>query len=508
VGAALLVAWLAGLGLLARRELFRGPVERLAEAAMRVNPSAVFFQVTQGGKHIGYASSTVDTAASEVLVRDVFVADLTVGGGVHRTSAQSLVSLSRRLALRSFDVYFVADSSPIRVTGRADGDSAIVYTLRTGEDSAAPQRILTGGPILLPTLVPLAIALGSRPKVGSRFTVPVFDPTAMAPRNVEISILAESLFTVADSAKLDSAGGRWVGVHTDTVRAWNLSTEARSVSAGWVDEQGRLVESAQPGGITLKRTAYELAFENWRIDRQTGAAVAAVGRDVLETTAIAASAPFGASRRERVRARLHDVSLAGFDLSGGRQQLSGDVLTVQREGEGELTANWKLGDRSIERRFRKYLGAEPLLEVGDVNIRTTAARIIGTETDPRVAAQKLNRWVHDSVRKAITISVPSALQVLRNRRGDCNEHTQLYLALARAVGLPARGAAGLAYLDGKFYYHAWPEVFLGSWVAVDPTFGQMPADAGHLRFVSGGFSRQAELLRLIGSLRIDILESR
>ena len=74
--------------------------------------------------------------------------------------------------------------------------------------------------------------------------------------------------------------------------------------------------------------------------------------------------------------------------------------------------------------------------------------------------------------------------------------------------IPARVAAGLAYLDGKFYYHAWPEVFLERWVAVDPTFGQFPADASHLRFTIGGLGRQVELLRLIGALQIDVLSAR
>src|SRR5204863_7954581 len=33
-----------------------------------------------------------------------------------------------------------------------------------------------------------------------------------------------------------------------------------------------------------------------------------------------------------------------------------------------------------------------------------------------------------------------------------------YVALARAAGLPARTAAGLVPVHGRFYYHAWAEV--------------------------------------------------
>jgi hypothetical protein len=78
------------------------------------------------------------------------------------------------------------------------------------------------------------------------------------------------------------------------------------------------------------------------------------------------------------------------------------------------------------------------------------------------------------------------------------------VALARAAGIPARTAAGLVYSDGFFFYHAWPEVYLNGWVAVDPTFGQFPADAAHLRFTIGGLARQMELVRLIGRLQLEV----
>jgi Transglutaminase-like enzymes, putative cysteine proteases len=112
------------------------------------------------------------------------------------------------------------------------------------------------------------------------------------------------------------------------------------------------------------------------------------------------------------------------------------------------------------------------------------------------------------VQKQITVGLPSALATLHARKGDCNQNTQLFVALARAATIPARVAAGLAYVDGKFYYHAWPEIWLERWVAVDPTFGQFPADASHIRFTIGGLDKQAELLRLMGTLKIDVLSSR
>ena len=204
--------------------------------------------------------------------------------------------------------------------------------------------------------------------------------------------------------------------------------------------------------------------------------------------------------------RLTNVDLTGFDLAGGRQRLQGDTLRVATEPAAALTAGYALpGDTAHRTRFMRELRAEPLLQSDAPEIRALAQRLRGDDTDPRVVAERLNRWVHDSLRKTITFGLPNASQVLAVRSGDCNEHTQLYLALARALGIPARAAVGLAYVRGKFYYHAWPEVFLGDWVAVDPTFGEFPADAAHLRFVTGGLDRQVELLRLIGTLKVDVV---
>jgi transglutaminase-like putative cysteine protease len=65
--------------------------------------------------------------------------------------------------------------------------------------------------------------------------------------------------------------------------------------------------------------------------------------------------------------------------------------------------------------------------------------------------------------------------------------------------------SGLIYLNGRFYYHAWAEVYLHDWIAVDPTFDQYPADAAHLRVAPGGLARQIELIPLIGRLKLEVL---
>ncbi|MGH7671420.1 MAG: transglutaminase-like domain-containing protein, partial [Gemmatimonadales bacterium] len=160
---------------------------------------------------------------------------------------------------------------------------------------------------------------------------------------------------------------------------------------------------------------------------------------------------------------------------------------------------------AVDTALARWLTPEPLIQARDPRIAAQARQIVGRERDPAHAAELLTRWVSGNLRREIAVGVPSAVRVLDTRRGDCNEHTALYVALARAVGLPARTVAGLVYARGRFYYHAWPEVYLGDWVAVDPTFNQFPADASHLRFAIGGLARQVELVRLVGRLKLEVL---
>lgn len=508
----ILVLWAAGLAGLVNREYFRERSVILAEAAMRLNPGTSYFVVEQDGVQIGYASTTIDTTSSTFQVLDFFTADLPVAGQTFRADARSVITLSRGLALRSFDVEITLPDQPMSAVGEVQGDSAVTYVLRMPGQPSDTQRVAVDGPILVPVLLPAVAMLIAEPKVGETVTLASFDPSTMQPTEVRLRFDAESLFTVIDSAMYDPRTEQFVEAHSDTVRAWKLVPEEGVGFSGWVDAQGVVVQSTQPGGIRLRRMAYEIAFENWRRTRGTPASTGETGNlgDLLEGTAIAADALPSGRETASLTVLLRGVPLDGFDLRGGRQELRGDTLRVTRERDAVLDADWSLASRTpgFRQRFAQELAAEPLLQVNDRDIIALAVRIAGNSRDPRVVAERINQWVHDSLEKAVTLSVPSAVQVLRTRSGDCNEHTQLFVALARAAGIPARISTGLAYVNGKFYYHAWPEVRLRDWVAVDPTFGQFPADAAHLRFVRGGLTRQAELLRLVGNLSIDVLDVR
>lgn len=155
-----------------------------------------------------------------------------------------------------------------------------------------------------------------------------------------------------------------------------------------------------------------------------------------------------------------------------------------------------------------YLASDELIQSNDPAIQEQARAIVGLEKSVLNAGLKIMNWVHQTIAPAPTISLPSAKQILVTRKGDCNEYTALFTALARSLGIPTKMIAGLVYQNGRFFYHAWPAVYLGRWVALDPTFGEAPVNVTHIPLVEGDLKEQMALVENLGQLKIVILEAR
>ncbi len=501
---AIILVWLTALGWLIRREYFRPRAELLADATFSVPPGATYYQLELGGQQIGYASSMVDTLLDTIRVQDWMLLRVPALGSVQRIDARTRANLTRTLQLRTFEASLSTENTRFLARGEVHGDSVLSVEIESA-DSRQRFDVLLEQPIALPSLLPLKLTFGGDLAVGKSYALRMFDPLLLEERDVSVHVLAESTFVVPDSAAFDSTTALWVAARWDTVHAWQISQDAGGMTLeSWIDDMGQIVHARTPAGFRMERTAFEIAFENFR--RLEPAVLAAdFGADIIRQTAIASNVALSSGSLTELRIRLGGVELHGFDLTGGRQTLAGDTLVIRREAGDALTASYRLPAGGPE--LSRYLQPDPLVQSEDPRIQAQARQIVGRVRNPARAADRLNTWVFENLDKLVTVSVPSAVEVLQSRRGDCNEHTVLYVALARAVGLPARTAAGLMYLDGRFYYHAWPEVYINGWVAIDPTFGQWPADAAHLRFTVGGLARQVELIRLIGRLSLEVVES-
>lgn len=503
---AILGAWAASLGWLVKRQVFRPAGARLAEAALSVPPGASYYRLDVANQQVGFVSTTIDTAGATVQVTDVLVLQIPALGVLHRTVALSRATLSRALRLERVDVKFDGDLGQFTARGIVTGDTVLALTLGTGADSGTA-RFRLGRPVALPNVVPLRLAFGGELKPGRTYSLAAFDPMLLQQRAMRVTVAAESTLVVPDSAAYDSTAMAWTPVHFDTVRVFRIEeTWGGTTTRAWIDAQGRIVRAEGPAGFTMARSAFELAYVNFR-HRDTARVARASGAprpgDVVPTTVIAAHGTLRLTVIPLLRLHLTGAEPEAAEVAAGRQRLVGDTLVVQRQGIEDLRALYRLPARDTA--LAEFLAPEPLIPSDDPRIRAQARLIVGGEREPARAARLIHDWVHAQLRPAAGAGVPGALSALATRRGDCNEYTVLFVALARAAGLPARTVAGLLYLDGRFYYHAWPEVYLAGWVAVDPAADQFPADAAHVRFVIGGLARQAELVRLTGGLRLEVL---
>lgn len=271
----ILTLWLGGVAALAKRELFRGEAERLARAAIFVAPGSEYYAISDGTRQIGFASSTIDTLPSAIRIEDVVITTRGDRDPSRKWSARMSVLLTRTLRLISFHYEVAGGRRPFSVEGRVSGDTLLTLVVDSSRwRRPRRRRIPIAGPLLLPTLVPMAIALGERPTVGQQYTYHVFSPITGSASPVTVHVRAESLFVLPDSAAYDTTAGRWVVAHEDTVRAWRIEQEEGGVLTGWIDGRGRMVEAAPLDRMHMRRTAYELAFLNWadRTDRDAPAA--------------------------------------------------------------------------------------------------------------------------------------------------------------------------------------------------------------------------------------------
>jgi hypothetical protein len=509
-GVAIVVVWLGMVGWQVRREYFQPELARLAEAALSLAPGTNFYTLTMGGRAVGQATSRLDTVPDGFELEDFMNLELPALGQTGVAVARTRVELSPALVMQSFSFSLNSEVGRFEATGTLGADTTLHVAIRSsGSEQKVDFRLPQ--PPVFSSVVPIRVAMGGDLQVGDRVRLPVFDPTTLGTRAVEVRVLAHDTLVVPDSAALDAASGRWSPARYDSIPAWRIVESFGGVDVeSWVDEDGRILQSSSPLGFTMEKTEYELARQAQEDQRLASAeGTGSVDDDVILSTAVRSNVDLADARQyDELRFRLSGVDLAGFHLDGDRQTLRGDTLTVRRERWDDLDPGYRLPYPRMD--LREELEPEPLIQSDDPRILAEAeqltARRASWRQDPKEVARQLTRSVYHMLEKSITFSVPNAVQVLETRRGDCNEHTVLFVALARALGLPARTAVGLVYLDGAFYYHAWPEVWLGQWVAVDPTFGQVPADAAHIRFVIGGLAQQVEIVRLIGNLNIQVLD--
>ncbi len=394
------------------------------------------------------------------------------------------IEISSRYTLKGyrpsrFSFTMRSPAGSFKVDGRYTSEGGMVVLVSTPATETQFEASLGEEAFVFPSLYRWLAARNPAP--GDLLKVALFDPAAAlegagrGPLEAEVEVIGRERLTVPLGT-----------FDTLSVRL----TYRKTTSRVWIDADGLVVKEVSSAGFTALAEPED-----------AGSTSPSGEVDLVAATAVSSNVPIdNPSRLRELRLQpVEEGAWEGFDLEDGwRQRMEDGWLVIRTEDVSSLRG-YTLPYRGTE--VAAYLAPSPAVRSDAPDIVAASQAIVGGETNSVVAARKLMRWVYKTVEKEPTVSFPNAVDVLKTRRGDCNEHAVLYAALARAAGIPTRIAMGLVYLGGKFYYHAWDEVYLGRWVTVDPTLGQMPADASHVRFVDGEPSAGSEMARLMGRPR-------
>ena len=421
------------------------------------------------------------------------------------------------LTLRRLEFHLNSDDSTIRLSGEVEGNHLLVSILSASSESKQ-QIPLDGNGVYIAEVIPLLLSESINQGKDPGFDLRVFEPHQLS----------------CSTWKIRSEGTEWIDSIGGRIQAHRVTQEIGGFNPVlWIDDEGRVYKEWAPlskdlGYLSLQESeeqARDSTFINPILSQpDVPAASTQPTPDLLDAT------------RVRVKKRIPDpdrvtrmvVDLWNFELDQpipeGRWQtnlarypksaptseiplrleiVSPDIRSIAAQSENGFSGE-------IPQEIQPFLEKEPLVQVDHPEIKKLAQEITEGSSSPWEKSVAIYRWIEGNIQTEFRITLPSALEVLKTGKGDCNEQSTLFAALARAAGVPTKICTGLVYQGSGFYYHAWNEVLVSTdpetWVPIDPALKEIRVDATHIKFGEGGLSTQSYLNGLIGKIQARVIE--
>ena len=403
-------------------------------------------------------------------------------GSFRRSEGQVLIG--RNFRPLAVEERLIEGSQVIELSGRWQGD-----TLRV-DRRLAGHRVSSAATVAVEA-VPMELALlklwrEGRARAGRSDSLRIVDYDYMASDWLYFTFGVEEQTPV----------GRGMAVRIGSVAD---ATQARLMA--WVDADGR----------SLRLVDTETGSEQLRADEATARAWVPPGPGRKARMSHGLANP--PAVKELVIALPDSVDELKFiedrrqalrQAADGRWQLV--IRAVPYNGRGALDLPIHTAD------LAPYLQSSLYIQVEDARIQELARALQGNERDAWRVALRLRQWVYDHmIPRDTNVRFKSTVEVLEDMEGTCSEYAAVFLALCRAVGLPARAAVGfLATSTGELVLHIWTQVYVGEWIDLDPSWAAETVDAAHIKTGQGLLTPEG-LRKLNGPLarwlaRIDTLQ--
>ncbi len=444
------------------------------------------FSISLNDERVGFGHLRIAQTTGGYEISGEGSAKMLVLGFSREASARERYLVGNDLSLKSFTVEQTIDGSPMRLTGEVTPKGIRVSVESAG---SRKERILKVKGTVYPPPVLNIFPLMQGVTAGKVYRLQMLDVEAVKVKTVKIT--AVGLEPLADT-------GETIHLQNDLYTFVDNDI--------WVDLEGNTVRESVRNGMIVTQAEDEQSAKRFILE-------AAVAKKdlILDFSLVRVDRPIDKPQELKEM----EIELSGFPTNV--PLLDGAGQRADRLENGKVLFHLGTTPLSAMRKKEvmpvgvpgeaKHLEATERIMPDHPLIVAKKTEILEGEQDPVKVVEKLTTWVAAYVKDAVTDS-QSPLETLSTKSGNCQSHARLYVSLARAAGIPTKFVSGLVYAEGKgFLYHSWAESYVGEWIAVDPTFNQVPADATHIKLVEGDSTEEmTPLAGIIGRVKARVVE--
>ena len=170
---------------------------------------------------------------------------------------------------------------------------------------------------------------------------------------------------------------------------------------------------------------------------------------------------------------INDIKYATFLLTKPIQRNKKIIINIKvKIFKPEISIPKKLLDKSLDIDIEPFIKPEQYIQSQNKYIIAQAKKLKGKNL--YLTLKGIFNYVNSSIKySGYNPSNVGALKTLKRKHGDCTEFSDLFVALCRANGIPARTVNGITITASNTPKHTWTEVYINNqgWIPFDPTPG-------------------------------------
>lgn len=160
--------------------------------------------------------------------------------------------------------------------------------------------------------------------------------------------------------------------------------------------------------------------------------------------------------------------------------VNSEIMTNDKKVEVKSRVRFPI--TSLPNDVLPYTQPSATIDSDNMDIILLASELAAGEDDLYVVVHNIGAWVKKNIDyelSSLTTGISqTASWVLLTKKGVCDEITNLFIAMLRSLGIPARFISGVSYtelIEGNWGNHGWAEVYFPGygWIPFDVTYGEL-----------------------------------